>query len=165
MKRYWNCAYKGKTDLFAPVSITHCFGWTRSKTARGQDTVNIHPFCSILLLQYLHLTFRLHFPTQSLTKPLEGTKTLTFPSLPSTISPKTSGSLLLSLPSKSNSRHFSSQNISVKPHCPSLLSVCTVCVCVCACACVRACVRVCIFCIIMLEHLSIYTFFYYYFFG
>ena len=27
--------------------------------------------------------------------------------------------------------HFSSQNISVKPHCPSLLSVCTVCVCVC----------------------------------
>ena len=32
--------------------------------------------------------------------------------------------------------HFSSQNISVKPHCPSLLSVCTVCVCV------RACVRV-----------------------
>ena len=49
---------------------------------------------------------------------------------------------LLSLPSKSNSRHFSSQNISVKPHCPSLLSVCTVCVCVCACACVRACVRV-----------------------
>ena len=30
--------------------------------------------------------------------------------------------------------HFSSQNISVKPHCPSLLSVCTVCVCVCVCA-------------------------------
>ena len=27
--------------------------------------------------------------------------------------------------------HFSSQNISVKPHCSSLLSVCTVCVCVC----------------------------------
>ena len=81
-----------------------------------------------------------------------------------TISPKTSGTLLLSLPSKANSRHFSSQNISVKPHCPSLLSVCTVrararaCVCVCARvrACVRACVRVCvcvcIFCIIMLQH-------------
>ena len=31
---------------------------------------------------------------------------------------------------EANSRHFS-QNISVKPHCPSLLSVCTVCVCVC----------------------------------
>ena len=48
-----------------------------------------------------------------------------------TISPKTSGTLLLFLPSKANSRHFSSQNISVKPHCPSLPSVCTVCVCVC----------------------------------
>ena len=73
-----------------------------------------------------------------------------------TISPKTSGTLLLSLPSKANSRHFFSQNISVKPHCPSLLSVCTVR------ACVRACVCACvwIFCIIMLEHLSIYTFFF-----
>ena len=56
------------------------------------------------------------------------------------VSPKTSGTLLLSLPSKVNSRHFSSQNISVEPHCPLLPSVCTVCVCV------------CIFCIIMLEH-------------
>ena len=40
-----------------------------------------------------------------------------------TISPKTSGTLLISLPSKVNSRHFSSQNFSVKPHCPSLPSV------------------------------------------
>ena len=58
-----------------------------------------------------------------------------------------SGTLLLSLPSKANSRHFSSQNISVKPHCPSLLSVCTVCtvcVCVCVCVCVRACVCACV---------------------
>ena len=38
-----------------------------------------------------------------------------------------------SLPSKVNSKHFSSQNISVKPHCSSLPSVCTVCVCVCVC--------------------------------
>ena len=37
-------------------------------------------------------------------------------------------SLLLQKPT----RHFSSQNISVKPHCLSLLSVC-VCVCVCVC--------------------------------
>ena len=59
-----------------------------------------------------------------------------------TISPKTSGTLLLSLPSKANSRHFSSQNISVKPHCPSLPSVCTVCVCVCVCVRARACVSV-----------------------
>ena len=36
-----------------------------------------------------------------------------------TISPKTSGTLLLSLPSKANSRHSSSQNISAKQHCPS----------------------------------------------
>ena len=47
-----------------------------------------------------------------------------------TISPKTSGTLLLSLPSKVNSRHFSSQNIWVEPHCPSLPSVCTVGACV-----------------------------------
>ena len=46
-----------------------------------------------------------------------------------TISPKTSGTLLLSLPSKANSRHFYFQNISVKQHCPSPLSVCTVCAC------------------------------------
>ena len=57
-----------------------------------------------------------------------------------TISLKTSGTLLLSLPSRANSRHFSSQNISVKPQCPSLVSVCTVCMCVCVC--VRACVCV-----------------------
>ena len=57
---------------------------------------------------------------------------------------------LLSLPSKANSRLLSSQNISVKQHCPSPLLVCTVyfilflfSVCVCVCACVRACVRVC----------------------
>ena len=36
---------------------------------------------------------------------------------------KTSSTLLLSLPSKANSRHPSSQNISAKRHCPSLLSV------------------------------------------
>ena len=57
-----------------------------------------------------------------------------------------SGSLLLSLPSKANSRHFSSQNISAEQHCPSPLSVCTECVCVCVC--------VYTFCKIMLEPLS-----------
>ena len=40
-------------------------------------------------------------------------------------------SLLVSLPSKANSGHFSSQNISAKLHCQSSLSVCTMCVCVC----------------------------------
>ena len=52
--------------------------------------------------------------------------------------------LCYSLPSKANSRHFSSQNMSFKQHCPSPLSVCTVCVCVCVCVCVRACVRACV---------------------
>ena len=52
--------------------------------------------------------------------------------------------LLLSLPSNVNSRHFSSQNISVRPHCPSLPSVCTVCVCVCVCVCACVCVCVCV---------------------
>ena len=55
-----------------------------------------------------------------------------------TISPKTSGTLLLSLPSKANWRHFSSQNISAKQRCPSPLSVCTVCV---LCVCVHVCVH------------------------
>ena len=50
------------------------------------------------------------------------------------------------LPSKANSRYFSSQNISAKQHCPSPLSVCTVYVCVCVC--------VCIFCVVTLESLS-----------
>ena len=59
-----------------------------------------------------------------------------------TISPETSGTLPLSLPSKANSRHFSSQNVSVKQHCPS---VCTV---------YSTCVSVCIFCIVTLEPLS-----------
>ena len=56
---------------------------------------------------------------------------------------------LLFLSSKANSRHFSSQNISVKQHCPSPLSVCTLCVCVssqtdgsvCVCVCVCVCVH------------------------
>ena len=77
-----------------------------------------------------------------------------------TTSHKTPGySLLLSLPSKANSRHFSSQNISVKQHCHSSLSVqfvcvyvcvcvcvCVCCVCAraCVCVCVRACVRACV---------------------
>ena len=61
---------------------------------------------------------------------------------PGTISIKTSGTLLLSLPSKANQRQFSSQNISVKQHCPSPLSVCTMCVCVCVCVCVYVCVCV-----------------------
>ena len=48
----------------------------------------------------------------------------------------------LSLPSKANSRHFSSQNISVKQHCTSPLSVCTVCVHVRTCMCVFICMYV-----------------------
>ena len=50
---------------------------------------------------------------------------------------------LLSLPSKANSKHFFSPNISDKQHSPSLVRVC---VCVCVRACVRACVcaRACV---------------------
>ena len=66
-----------------------------------------------------------------------------------TIFPKTSGTLLFSPPLKANSWQISSRNISVKQHCPSplsLVSVCAVCVCVCVC--------VCIVCIVTLERLS-----------
>ena len=48
-------------------------------------------------------------------------------------------------------------DISVKPRCPSLPSVCTVCVCARMYA--HVCVCVSIFCIIMLQHFSIHTFF------
>ena len=54
-----------------------------------------------------------------------------------TISPKTSGTLLLSLPSKANSGHFSVQSV-----------------CVHACACVRVCMCVCV---VMLEPLLMST--------
>ena len=46
-----------------------------------------------------------------------------------TVFPKTSGTLLLYLPSKTNSKIFSSPNILIKQHCPSPLSICTMCVC------------------------------------
>ena len=55
---------------------------------------------------------------------------------------------LFSLPSKANSRHFSSQNISAKQHCPS---VCTVCVCVCVGG-GGVFVHMCIFCINVLYY-------------
>ena len=64
--------------------------------------------------------------------------------------PRRPGTLLLSHHSKANSRHFSSQNISDKQHCPSSLSVCTVCVCVCG----GGGGGGGIFCIVMLEPLS-----------
>ena len=45
------------------------------------------------------------------------------------------------IPSKANSSHFSSQNVSAKQHCPFTPSVCEMCVCVCVCVCVRASLR------------------------
>ena len=71
-----------------------------------------------------------------------------------TISPMTSGTLLLSLPSKANPRHFSSQNIfTAKQHCPSPLSVSTMCVCMRACMCV--CVSECTSFAVTLEHYTL----------
>ena len=125
--------------------------------------------CTFTVLPTLSTLCQIHTCSKSnvsTTKPMAFALSHTLASTSGTISPKTSGTLLLSLPSKVISRHFSSQNISVKPHCPSLPSVCTVyvCVCVCVCVCARthACVCVCIFCIIMLQHLSIYTFFFFF---
>ena len=77
-------------------------------------------------------------------KPMAFTLSHTLVPTSGRISPKISGNLSFSLPSKANSRHFSSQNISVKQHCPSPLSVCTVCVCVCVSVCVCVCVCVCV---------------------
>ena len=72
-----------------------------------------------------------------------------------------SGSLLLSLPSKANSRHFSSQNISAEQHCPSPLSVCTECVCVCVCVCTpfaKLCLNPCLHYVLPFFSFLIYIF-------
>ena len=134
--------------------------------------LSCYTFKVLPVLSALHQTHACSKSNASTAKPMAFALSHTLATTSGTISPKTSGTLLLSLPPKVSSRHFSSQNISVKPHCPSLPSVCTVCVCVCVCvrayvrACVRVCVYVCIFCIIMLEHLSIYTpQLFFYFFG
>ena len=93
----------------------------------------------------------------STTKPIAFALPHTLDPTSRTISPKIPGTLLLFLPSTANSRHFSSQNISVKQHCPSPLSVCTVCVCACMRVCEHACMRVCILHIVMLQHLLMST--------
>ena len=63
-----------------------------------------------------------------------------------TTSPKTSGTLLLSLPSKINSRHFSSLDTSTDPPLTVCMARARVCVCVrvCVLALWRVCVRVCV---------------------
>ena len=76
----------------------------------------------------------------STAKPMVFTLSHTLALTCGTTSPKTSGTLL---PSSFKSQKFS-QNISIKPHCPSLLLVCTVCVCMCVCVCVCVCVHVCV---------------------
>ena len=111
--------------------------------------LSCYTFKVLPVLSALHQTHACSKSNASTAKPMAFALSHTLATTSGTISPKTSGTLLLSLPSKVSSRHFSSQNISVKPHCPSLPSVCTVCVC--ARVCLHACV--CIFCIIMLEHL------------
>ena len=58
-----------------------------------------------------------------------------------TVSPGTWGTLLLSLPSGTGARHFSSQKVSAQQHCPSpLIGLYNVCVCVCVYACVCGCI-------------------------
>ena len=107
-------------------------------------------------LSALHQTHACSKSNDSTTKPMAFALSHTLAPTSRTVSPKTSGILLLSLPSKANSRHFSSQNILVKPHCPSLLSVCAVhCPSLLSVCTVCVCVRACIFCIVMLEPLSI----------
>ena len=134
---------------------------TQSQVPLPLIFLSCYTFTVLPALSALRQTHACSKSNASTAKPMAFAFSHTLATTSGTISPKTSGTLLLFLPSKFSSRHFSSQNISVKPHCPSLPSVCTVCVrvCACACACVRACVCVCIFCIIMLEHLSIYPLF------
>ena len=124
------------------------------------------PSRSLSALRHTHACSKSNTST---TKPMAFTLSHSLAPTSGTISPKTSGTLVLSLPSKANSSHFSSHSTSVKPHCPSLLSICTVCVCVCVCVCLCVCVCVCVcmcvcvFCIVMLEPLSISFFSFLYF--
>ena len=91
--------------------------------------------------RYCRTTRLSHFLTLSHTlAPISGT-----------ISPKTSGTLLLSLPSKANSRHFFPQstiqlsNIVFTPPIKMCVCVCVVvCGCGCQCASVCLCVSVCV---------------------
>ena len=64
--------------------------------------------------------------------------------------PPSHQALCYSRPSKANSEHFSSLNVSVMQHCPSPMSVCTMCVCVCC-----VCVCVCILHVVLLEPLLV----------
>ena len=115
--------------------------WIKYKTAcmcYNAIFLSCYTFTILPALSTLHLTHACSKSNASTAKPMAFTLSHTLAPTSGTNFPKTSGTLLLSVPSKVNSRHFSSQNISVKPHCPSLLSVCTVCVCVCVCVCVRA---------------------------
>ena len=78
------------------------------------------------------------------------------------VSPQTSGTLPLSLPSKANSRYFSFPNIALSFSPVSSIMCVRACVrdCVRACvrACVRVCVRACILHIVLLEPLIMCTF-------
>ena len=151
--------------------MCNCQSWLRSRLVTGQDTKLAPNFWMNKIQNCLHVLQRNHIVSlplivlscytftvlpalsalrqthacsksnASTAKPMAFALSHILAPTSATISPKTSGTLLLSLPSKANSRHFFSQNISVKPHCPSLLSVCTVCVCV--------------FCIVTCDTLSI----------
>lgn len=78
----------------------------------------------------LHQTSKLQLQhLNSATKLMAFTLSQALVPMSGTVSPKTSGTLLLYLPSKTNSKTFSSPNVLIKQHCPSPLSICTMCVC------------------------------------
>ena len=140
------------------VSAGLCGKWpivtTQSQVLLPLIFLSCYTFTILPALSALHQTHALSKFNASTAKPMAFTLSHTLAPMSGTISPKSSGILLFSLPSKVNSRHFSSQNISVKPHCPSLPSVWTVCVCVCVCECV--CVCVCVYvcaCVYVCVHL------------
>ena len=87
-----------------------------------------YTFTVLPALSALHQTHACSKSNASTAKSMAFALSHTLAPTSGTISHKTSGALLLFLQKPT---HFSSQNISVKPHCPSLPSVCTVCVCEC----------------------------------
>ena len=90
-------------------------------------------FTFLPALSALHQTHACSNSNASPAKSMVSTHSHTSAPTSGTIFPNTSGILLLSLPSKSNLRHFTSRNMSVKQHCPTPLSVCTMYMRMCAC--------------------------------
>ena len=127
----FRCTLSPSINILFIYKIQNCWHvTTQSQVLLPLIFLSCYTFTILPALSALRQTHACSKSNASNAKPMAFALSHTLAPTSGTISPKTPGTLLLSLPSKANSRHFSSQNISVKPCCPKFLSVCTVCVCV-----------------------------------